>query len=387
MKSMDMNAITQMTDKQLLEISKSKVTKICTIGLLQKSQISANVLRVREVNSVEDYWKKITQIKVKDYVRFYNSFCQEKTFVFVSHDRFVSVYNMSTEKWIYHENMHDEVQEIWSVVDTSYTGKRELGFVLHLRCVVGAGTISKLTFVLPAYSKDKAMGTQPQISVKHATMQEAEFVQKKTLGEAVISKAFNNTIGKLFKQTSDKIIISPKMNSSPEKRSERRTSASKSFKSTKSQREEDEEEVSSAFELRQVNNFSLTTIRDTCMSSLHPESVVSLLEYDHEEDKHEKDPTWFKNEKSKNDKKKENILSFLKDPVRAKAKNRFTDKEDRETLMNPSYPDHLQRFRFHSLQMECIRRNPYTFKPRNITLTPAIIQNNRLICLRFTKAI
>ena len=182
MKSIDMNAITQMTDKQLLEISKSKVTKICTIGLLQKSQISANVLRVREVNSVEDYWKKITQIKVKDYVRFYNSFCQEKTFVFVSHDRFVSVYNMSTEKWIYHENMHDEVQEIWSVVDTSYTGKRELGFVLHLRCVVGAGTISKLTFVLPAYSKDKAMGTQPQISVKHATLQEAEFLQKKTLG-------------------------------------------------------------------------------------------------------------------------------------------------------------------------------------------------------------
>ena len=77
----------------------------------------------------------------------------------------------------------------------------------------------------------------------------------------------------------------------------------------------------------------------------------------------------------------------MKDPVRARVKNRFTDKEDRETLMNPSYPDHLQRFRFHSLQMECIRRNPYTFKPRNITLTPAIIQNNRLICLRFSKAI
>lgn len=88
------------------------------------------------------------------------------------------------------------------------------------------------------------------------------------------------------------------MHSSPDKQSERRASAFKSFKSTKSQRAEDEEEVSSAFELRQVNNFSLTTIRDTYMSSLHPESVVSFLEYDHEEDKHEKDPTWFKDTKS-----------------------------------------------------------------------------------------
>ena len=81
-----------------------------------KSQISSNVIKVREINQIDEYWKKITQVKVKDYVRFYNSFCQEKTFVFVSHDRFVSVYNMSTDKWIYHENMQDEVRTLWTVI-------------------------------------------------------------------------------------------------------------------------------------------------------------------------------------------------------------------------------------------------------------------------------
>lgn len=119
---------------------------------------------------IEEYWKKLTQIKVKDYVRFYNCFCQEKTFVFVSHDRFVSVYNMSTEKWIFHEDMEDEVRELWNIEEKEGAGKRESGFVLHLRCVVGAGTIKKLKFLLPAYSKDKASGTQPQITVKNTTM-------------------------------------------------------------------------------------------------------------------------------------------------------------------------------------------------------------------------
>ena len=113
-----------------------------------------------KILAVEEYWKKITQIKVKDYCRFYNSFCQEKTFVFVSHDRFVSVYNMSTDKWIYHNNMHDEVRELWNVEDNSGSSeKKETGFVLNLQCVVGSGTIKKLKFVLPAYSKDKVSGS------------------------------------------------------------------------------------------------------------------------------------------------------------------------------------------------------------------------------------
>lgn len=135
-------------------------TKLCSIALLWKSQISANVMKGKEVNSIEEYWKKITQIKVTDYVRFYNSFCQEKTFVFVSHDRFVSVYNMSTERWIYHENMEDEVRDLWTVTEEGdSSGKRESGFVLNLMCTVGAGAVRRLRFLLPAYSKDKASGT------------------------------------------------------------------------------------------------------------------------------------------------------------------------------------------------------------------------------------
>ena len=68
---------------------------------------------------------------------------------------------MSTERWIYHENMHDEVRELWNIEEKegSTQSKRESGFVLHLRCVVGAGTIKKLKFVLPPYSKDKASGS------------------------------------------------------------------------------------------------------------------------------------------------------------------------------------------------------------------------------------
>lgn len=73
------------------------------------------MIRVKECDAIDAYVKKIVHIKVKDHVRFFNCFCQEKTFVFVSHDRFVSVYNMSTEKWIYHEDMGDEVREIWTV--------------------------------------------------------------------------------------------------------------------------------------------------------------------------------------------------------------------------------------------------------------------------------
>lgn len=110
---------------------------------------------------MDSFWKKIVQIKVQDHVKFFNNFCQEKTFVFVSHDRFVSVYNMSTEKWIYHEDMQDEVRDIWTVFEPEGGGKRESGFVLNLRCVVGASFIRKLKFVLPAFSKDKASGTQP----------------------------------------------------------------------------------------------------------------------------------------------------------------------------------------------------------------------------------
>jgi hypothetical protein len=202
---MQVTALTEMTIKQLKLIAdyQQKSTKVCTIGLTQKSQISSNVIRVREVENIEDIWKKITQIRVKDYARFYVSFCQEKTFVFVGHDRFVSVYNMSTEKWIFHENMHDEVRSLWTVAaEEDLQKKKEQGFLLHLRCIVGAGTVEKLTFVLPGYSKDKASGTQPQISVQKKTMRgEDRTIKSTNLGGALV--------GHLFKQTAEKMLQQP----------------------------------------------------------------------------------------------------------------------------------------------------------------------------------
>ena len=180
-----------------LAMKKETQVRLCSIKLYWKSQISSNVLRWNDkITAVEEYWKKIIQIKVQNHVRFYNSFCQEKTFVFVSHDRFVSIYNMSTEKWIYHQNMHDEAREIWNIEDKEDQGeKKESGFVINLRCIVGSGTIKKLKFVLPAYSKDKVSGSQPQITFKEETMSKGTVMTQrgqdvsKLIGLNILSKA------------------------------------------------------------------------------------------------------------------------------------------------------------------------------------------------------
>ena len=47
-----------------------------------------------------------------------------------------------------------------------------------MRCIVGAGTIRTIQFLLPAFSKDKASNSQPQISVIVEKMNQAQKVEK-----------------------------------------------------------------------------------------------------------------------------------------------------------------------------------------------------------------
>lgn len=67
--------------------------------------------------------------------------------------------------------------------------------------------------------------------------------------------------------------------------------------------------------------------------------------------------------------------------MRTKFSSRFLDDDDREMLKYPNRQNINENFSYHSLMMECVRRNPYTFEKRNPNLVPVLIEKEKLIFL------